>query len=126
MNLQRNNLDSVNSHEDLETEMEEIRSQFEVTLSWGLKELGVSSTVHSPIAGVVENAVSEAYKYRHGFHSELVTEMQIRLVVEALNVLYVYNRSYEPQYALLVYPLIVSALNEYKDAGVMNGLLMYS
>ncbi|RMX47241.1 hypothetical protein pdam_00012926, partial [Pocillopora damicornis] len=121
MNLQRNNLDSVNSHKDLEIEMEEIRSQFEVTLSWGLKELGVSSTVHSPIAGVVENAVSEAYKYRHGFHSELVTEMQIKLAVEALNVLYVYNRSYEPQYALLVYPLIVSALNEYKDAGVMNG-----
>lgn len=123
MNLQRNNLDSVNSHEDLETEMEEIRSQFEVTLSWGLKELGVSSAVHSPIAGVVENAVSEAYKYRHGFHSELVTEMQIKLAVEALNVLYVYNRSYEPQYALLVYPLIVSALNEYKDASVMDGLL---
>lgn len=114
--LLRINLDGEKSHKDLETVMEELRSQFEVTLSWGLKELGVSNAVHSPIAGVIEHAVSEAYKYRHGLHSELVTDMQRRLAVEGLNVLYVYNRSYEPQYAVLVYPLIVGALNEYDNA----------
>lgn len=117
MRLQRNNPDSIHSLEDLNTEMEEIRSQFEMSLSWGLKELGVSSTVHSPIAGVIKHAVTEAYKYRPGLHSELVSEMQMKQAVEALNVLYVYNRSYEPQHALLVYPLIVTVQNEHKDAG---------
>ena len=119
LRLQRNNPDSIHSHEDLNTEMEEIRSQFEMSLLGGLKELGVSSTIQSPIARVIQHAVTEAYKYRPGLHSELVSEMQMKQAVEALNVLYVYNRSYEPQYALLVYPLIVTVHNEQKDASMM-------
>lgn len=75
MNLQRNNLDSVNFYEDLESEMEEIRFQFELIFFWGLKELGVLSIVYFFIVGVVENVVFEVYKYRYGFYSELVIEM---------------------------------------------------
>lgn len=117
MRLQRKHSDSIHSSEDLETELDEISSQFEVSLSWGLKELGVSSAVHSPIAGVIKHAVTEAYKYRPGLHSELVSETQIKQAVEALNVLYVYNRTYEPQYALLVYPLICTLQNEHLESG---------
>lgn len=108
MRLQRTNVDSIGTSEDLETEFKEISTQFEISLSWGSKELGVSSAVHSPIAGVIKHAVIEAYKYRPGLHSELVTEIEIKQAVEVLNVLYVYNRIYEPQYALLVYPLILT------------------
>lgn len=106
--LQRKNVDSIQTSEEVETEFKEINSQFEVSLSWGLKELGVSSAVHSPIAGVIKHAVIEAYKYRPGLHSELVSEIEIKEAVDVLNVLYVYNRIYEPQYALLVYPLVLT------------------
>lgn len=115
MRLQRKNVDSIHSFEDLENEFKEISTQFEVSLSWGLKELGVSSAVHSPIAGVIKHAVIEAYKYRPGLHSELVSEMDIKQAVDVLNVLYVYNRMYEPQYALLVYPLILTFQNGHLD-----------
>jgi len=108
MRLQRRNVDQIHTSEDLETEFKEISMQFEVSLSWGLKELGLSSAVHSPIAGVIKHAVIEAYKYRPGLHSELVSEMEIKQAVDTLNVLYVYNRIYEPQYALLVYPLVLN------------------
>ena len=112
MRLQRKNVDSIHtSVEDLENECKEISTQFEVSLSWGLKELGVSSAVHSPIAGVIKHAITEAYKYRPGLHSELVSEMEIKQAVDVLNVLYVSNRIYEPQYALLVYPLILTFQN---------------
>lgn len=117
MRVQGKDIDSGHSSSDLETEFEEIISQFKISLSWGLKELGVSSAVHSPIAGVIKHAVTEAYKYRPGLHSELVSEMQIKQAVEALNVLYVYNRTYEPQYALLVYPLIFTFQNEHLESG---------
>ena len=110
-------MNSTLSSRDLETEFEDINSQFKTSLSWGLKELGVSSATHSPIAGVIKHAVSEAYKYRPGLHSDLVSEMQIKQAVETLNVLYVYNRTYEPQYALLVYPLIFTFQNEYLESG---------
>lgn len=113
--LQRKNVDSIHSSEDLENEFKEISTQFEVSLSWGLKELGVSSAVHSPIAGVIKHAVIEAYKYRPGLHSELVSEMDIKQAADVLNVLYVYNRMYEPQYALLVYPLILTFQNGHLD-----------
>ena len=119
MRLQRKNVDNIHSSEDLETEFKEIRTQFEVSLSWGLKELSVSSAVHSPIAGVVKRAVIEAYKYRPGLHSELVSEMDIKQAVDVLNVLYVYNRIYEPQYALLVYPMILTFQN--KHSHVQSG-----
>lgn len=112
MRLQRKHVDSIHSSEDLGTEFKEIRTQFEVSLSWGLKELSVSSAVQSPVAGVIKHAVIEAYKYRPGLHSELVSEVEIKQAVDALNVLYVYNRIYEPQYALLVYPLILIFQNK--------------
>lgn len=116
MRLQRKNIpNSAHSDEDLKTQIEEITSQFEMTLSWGLKELGVSSAVHSPIAGVIRHAVSEAHKYRPGLHSELVLETHIEQAAEVLNVLYIYNRSYEPQYALLVYPLVFAFQKEHLE-----------
>lgn len=111
MRLQRRNVYRIHTSEDLETELKEISTQFEVSLSWGMKELGLSSAVHSPITGVIKHAVIEAYKYRPGLHSELVSEMAIKQAVDILNVLYVYNRIYEPQYALLVYPLILTFQN---------------
>lgn len=114
MQLQRKGLpvSGTQFSEDLEAQMEEITTQFKVTLSWGLKELGVSNVMHSPIAGVIRHAVTEAYKYRPGLQSEVVSETHIKQAEEALNVLYIYNRSYEPQYALLVYPLVFAFQNE--------------
>ncbi|XP_073258640.1 uncharacterized protein [Porites lutea] len=117
MQLQRKGLpvSGTQSSEDLEALMEEITTQFKVTLSWGLKELGVSNVMHSPIAGVIRHAVTEAYKYRPGLQSEVVSETHIKQAEEALNVLYIYNRSYEPQYALLVYPLVFAFQNEHLE-----------
>ena len=117
MQLQRKGLpvSGTQSSEDLEAQMKEITTQFKVTLSWGLKELVVSNVMHSPIAGVIRHAVTEAYKYRSGLQSEVVSETHIKQAEDALNVLYIYNRSYEPQYALLVYPLVFAFQNEHLE-----------
>lgn len=89
----------------VQTQLAEAQNQFENTITWGLKELGVSSAGHSPIEGVIKHAVLEAYQYRFGLQHELVTHQHIKLVIETLNVLYVHNRSYEPHYALLLFPM---------------------
>lgn len=116
----KNTAGNLLSSEDLETQLEKINAQFESSLSWGLNELGVSNAVHSPIAGVIRHAVTEAHKYRPGLQSELVSDTHVKRAVEALNVLYVYNRSYEPQYALLVYPLIFAYQSEHLESSTWS------
>jgi len=120
LRLYSKNTVDLQSHEDLETQLEQTNSQFESSLSWGLKEHGASSALHSPIAGVIRHAVTEAYKYRRGLQSELVSDAHIKRAAEALNVLYVYNRSYEPHYALLVIPLTFALLSEHLESSNWN------
>lgn len=118
--LGKNAADNVFSKADLDAQLEEISAQFISSLSWCLKELGVSSAVHSPIAGVIRHAVTEAHKYRYGLQSELVSDTHLRHALEALNVLYVFNRSYEPHFALLVFPLTFALQSEYAGFSTLN------
>ena len=118
----KNAADSLNISENLDTQLEDMNSHFESALSWGLKELGVSNATHSPIARVIWHAVTEACKFRPGLQSELLSDVHIQRAAEALNVLYVFNRSYEPQYSLLVYPLIFAFENEQVKSNSWNVL----
>lgn len=124
MRLWRKNApDHLHASEDWDTQVEESYSQFLSSLEFSSKELGVSNSLHSPIAGVIRHAVTQAQKYRPGLHSELISGFHIKNAAEALNVLYVLKRSYEPQYALLVFPLIF-AFNENKlDTPQRNSIL---
>ena len=116
----KNAADSLNPSEDLDTQLKDMNSRFESALSWGLKELGVSNATHSPIARVIWHAVTEACKFRPGLQSDLLSDTHIQHAAEALNILYVFNRSYEPQNSLLVYPLIFALQNEQVESNSWN------
>ena len=107
--------------EDCEHQFKQARTQFESTLLWGLKELGLLNPVHSPIEGVITRTVTEAYKFSSGLkHAGLVTEALVKQAVKVLNMLYIQSRSYEPHYALLVFPLISAFQYEDLNPGIQS------
>ncbi|GFO41253.1 hypothetical protein PoB_006775800 [Plakobranchus ocellatus] len=81
-----------------------VRERFAVTMSRGLTELRIKKPTQSPINGLIQNAVIETYSkttsmvpYKHMEH--------MKEAIRALNVLYVYDRSYEPYLVQWLFPM---------------------
>lgn len=106
LQVKKNARGNIHVSKDLDSEIDTLYSEFVHSLEFGSKELGVSNVLHTPIAGVIRHTVTQAHLYRPGLQTKLVSDWHLKKAEEALNVLYVFNRSYEPQFALLVFPLI--------------------
>ncbi|XP_015769135.1 PREDICTED: uncharacterized protein LOC107347559 isoform X2 [Acropora digitifera] len=108
LQVKKNAGGNIHVSKDLDSKdlVDTLYSEFVHFLEFGSKELGVSNVLYSPIAGIIRHTVTQAHLYRPGLQTELVSDWHLKKAEEALNVLYVFKRSYEPQFALLVFPLI--------------------
>ncbi|KAK7475022.1 hypothetical protein BaRGS_00033703 [Batillaria attramentaria] len=84
-----------------------VRERFARAVTRGLTELKIKKPTQSPINGLIQNAVIETYSktvsmlpYKHIEH--------VKEAARALNVLYVYDRSYEPYLINWLFPLQIA------------------
>ncbi|KAK6190965.1 hypothetical protein SNE40_002721 [Patella caerulea] len=84
-----------------------VRERFGRAVSRGLSELSIRRATQSPINGLIENAVIETYTkttsmvaYKSGNH--------MKETARVLNILYVYDRSYEPYLIYWLFPLQIA------------------
>ncbi|KAL8583033.1 hypothetical protein ACOMHN_051197 [Nucella lapillus] len=84
-----------------------VREKFARAVTRGLTELKIKKPTQSPINGLIQNAVIETYSktvsmlpYKHIDH--------VKEASRALNVLYVYDRSYEPYLIFWLFPLQIA------------------
>ncbi|XP_035828352.1 uncharacterized protein LOC101850990 [Aplysia californica] len=88
-----------------------VRERFALAVTRGLTELRIKKPTQSPINGLIQNAVIETYSKTTSMvpfkHMEHMKES-----IRALNVLYVYDRSYEPYLIHWLFPLQLAFRNE--------------
>ncbi|XP_052270374.1 uncharacterized protein LOC127871467 isoform X3 [Dreissena polymorpha] len=84
-----------------------VRERFAKALTRGIQDLKINRATSSPINGLIENAVIETYSkttclipYKSPEH--------MKEAVRTLNVLYVYDRSYEPYLIHWLFPLQIA------------------
>ncbi|XP_076453203.1 uncharacterized protein LOC143288510 isoform X2 [Babylonia areolata] len=84
-----------------------VRERFARAVTRGLTELKIKKPTLSPINGLIQNAVIETYSktvsmipYKHINH--------VKEAARALNVLYVFDRSYEPYLVFWLFPLQIA------------------
>ncbi|XP_074641943.1 uncharacterized protein LOC141899489 [Tubulanus polymorphus] len=92
-----------------------VRERFGRAVSKGVVELQVKRATTSTINGLIEKAVKEVYNQTlsmQGYNNQY----HVKDTCRALNVLYTYDRSYEPYLIHWLFPLQV-AFKEQSDAG---------
>ncbi|XP_064619949.1 uncharacterized protein LOC135483216 isoform X2 [Lineus longissimus] len=92
-----------------------VRERFGRAVARGVGDLKMKRATHSPIAGLIENAVVESYAKTlsmqpYNFEKHLVD------TARALNILYSYDRTYEPYLIHWLFPMQV-AFKEQSHAG---------
>ncbi|XP_032236502.2 uncharacterized protein LOC116617677 [Nematostella vectensis] len=92
--------------QDIKRVIEDAHQEFAEAISWGVKELGISSAVCSPIDGVIRHAVREMFHSSPALQDREMMTAFSKVATEVLNLIYVHKRTYEPYYALLLLPII--------------------
>ncbi|XP_025065844.1 uncharacterized protein LOC102382846 [Alligator sinensis] len=83
----------------------EARVKFGRTVEHRIAELKLKSATQSPISGLIENAVVEKYDKTPCMHYFASNEQMILETHKTLNVLYVFNGTYEPYLIHWLFPL---------------------
>lgn len=81
-----------------------VRERFAKAVSRGIEDLKVSRATFSPINGLIQTAVIETYN-KTTCMVAYKSDSHIKETCRALNVLYVYDRSYEPYLIHWLFPL---------------------
>ncbi|CAL1547704.1 unnamed protein product [Lymnaea stagnalis] len=81
-----------------------VRERFAVSVSRGLTDLRINKPTQSPINGLIQNTVVETYSKTTSMIQYKQME-HIKETIRALNVLYVYDRSYEPYLVYWLFPI---------------------
>lgn len=87
-----------------------VRERFAKAVSRGTQELKIKRATNSPIAGLIETAVIETYNKTTSMVAFKSSE-HMREASRVLNVLYVYDRSYEPYLIHWLFPLQIAFQN---------------
>ncbi|XP_064612744.1 LOW QUALITY PROTEIN: uncharacterized protein LOC135476597 [Liolophura sinensis] len=97
-----------------------VRERFAKAVQKGAVDLGIKRATHSPITGLIENAVIEKYSRTVGMvpHNQ---QAHLREAARVLNVLYVYDRSYEPYLIDWLFPLQLAL----RDSSDVRGESLY-
>nr|XP_032640826.1 uncharacterized protein LOC116827409 isoform X4 [Chelonoidis abingdonii] len=83
----------------------EARVKFGRTVEHQIAKLKIRSDTRSPISGLIENAVVEKYEKTPCMHSFATNEHMISETSKTLNVLYVFNGTWEPYLIYWLFPL---------------------
>ncbi|XP_060065450.1 uncharacterized protein LOC132545744 isoform X1 [Ylistrum balloti] len=83
-----------------------LRERFAKAVARGVQDLRITRATNTPIAGLIENAVVETYNKTTGMVAFRTTEHMIESS-RTLNVLYTFDRSYEPYLIHWLFPLQV-------------------
>ncbi|CAC5371615.1 unnamed protein product [Mytilus coruscus] len=81
-----------------------VRERFAKAVSRGIEDLKISRATYSPIHGLIQTAVIETYNKTTSMVA-YKSDSHIKESCRALNVLYVYDRSYEPYLIHWLFPL---------------------
>jgi len=110
---------------DIDTHINELMAEFSIGVQCGQKELGVDKPLSSTVDGVIQHAVREIYDAVPCIQYGNMRHVCVTMATQALNILYVYGRMYEPHYALLVLPLIWTYVGFTPNKGMMDFKLSY-
>ncbi|XP_063810104.1 uncharacterized protein LOC135031779 isoform X2 [Pseudophryne corroboree] len=83
----------------------ETRERYGRKLEHKCAELKIRSATRSPISGLIENAVVEKFRSTPSMYQFATDEQMINESSKSLNVLYVYNGTYEPYFIHWLFPL---------------------
>ncbi|XP_018102319.1 uncharacterized protein LOC108708284 isoform X2 [Xenopus laevis] len=97
--------ENMNSNGGLKNIEKEAREKYGRILEHKLTELKLRTATRSPISGLIENAVVEKYENTASMHQFSMDEQMILESSKSLNVLYVYNCTYEPYHIHWLFPL---------------------
>lgn len=103
---------------DLESYISNLKQDFTTAVLWGQKELGLNEPVSSSVDGVIKHAVREIYNVIPCIQDGNMRRVCVAMAVEALNVLYVHSRMYEPHYALMLLPLMWTYIGYTANKGI--------
>nr|XP_028563491.1 uncharacterized protein LOC114585224 isoform X1 [Podarcis muralis]XP_028563493.1 uncharacterized protein LOC114585224 isoform X1 [Podarcis muralis] len=81
------------------------REDFGQTVAWRMAELNLRSATRSPLSGLIENAVVEKYRSVPCMRPFATNEQVILETSKSLNVLYVFNGTYDPYLIYWLFPL---------------------
>ncbi|XP_054857860.1 uncharacterized protein LOC129344960 [Eublepharis macularius] len=91
--------------ETLASTEREAKVSFGHTVAWRIAELKLRTATRSPVSGLIENAVVEKYRNVPCMNPFSVNEQMILESSKTLNVLYVFNGTYEPYLIYWLFPL---------------------
>ncbi|XP_040195307.1 uncharacterized protein LOC120928273 [Rana temporaria] len=103
----------------------EAREKYGKILEHKRAELKLRSATRSPISGLIENAVVEKYGSTPSMYQFTTQEQMIHEASKSLNVLYVYNGTYEPYLIHWLFPLQVAFRQTSPTAEHPYELFMY-
>lgn len=101
-----------------------VRERFGKGVSRGLSELRITRATHSPISGLIDNAVIEIYSATPSMTLYMKDNTHMKEAAKALNVLYVYDRSYEPYLIHWLFPLQLAFHDEKSESDHVYELAM--
>ncbi|XP_013392664.1 uncharacterized protein LOC106160570 [Lingula anatina] len=84
-----------------------VRERFGKAVARGVGELRIKRATHSPINGLIENAVIEIYETTPSM-MPFNYELHLKESARSLNVLYVYDRRYEPYLVHWLFPMQIA------------------
>lgn len=84
-----------------------VRERFAKAVARGIQDLKISRATNSPINGLIENAVIEIYNKTTSLVPFKSPE-HMKETIRTLNVIYVYDRSYEPYLIYWLFPLQIA------------------
>ncbi|KAL5015854.1 hypothetical protein ScPMuIL_005443 [Solemya velum] len=87
-----------------------VRERFARAVTRGISELRIPRATHSPINGLIETAVMETYSKTTSLVA-FKTDEHMKEAIRTLNILYVYDRSYEPYLIHWLFPLQLAFQN---------------
>eukprot|EP00057_Strongylocentrotus_purpuratus_P009697 XP_011664171.1 PREDICTED: uncharacterized protein LOC100892747 [Strongylocentrotus purpuratus] len=88
-----------------------LRQNFAKTVMRGKAELGIAMTTNSPINGLLETAIQEKYLNTPCLLKHRGQTLP-KHALEALNIQYVFDRSYQPYYIHWLYPLHLALMEK--------------
>ncbi|XP_052800410.1 uncharacterized protein LOC128231514 isoform X2 [Mya arenaria] len=91
-----------------------VRERFAKALTRGIQDLKINRSTSSPINGLIENAVIETYN-KTTCLVPYKTPEHMKEAIRTLNVLYVYDRSYEPYLIHWLFPLQIAFQTQAMD-----------
>ncbi|XP_068124854.1 uncharacterized protein [Hyperolius riggenbachi] len=94
--------------EKIEIIEKETRERYGKALEHKCAELKLRSATRSPISGLIENAVVEKYGSTPSMYQFATNEHMIDETCKSLNILYVYNGTYEPYLVHWIFPLQIA------------------